>query len=48
MDYLVSDLNGIEKIELPTKLLFDIATARNSGYALTKFIILAEWSGSIC
>ena len=39
MDYLVSDLNGIEKIELPTKLLFDIATARNSGYALTKFIL---------
>ena len=39
MDYLLSDLNGIEKSELNTRLLFDIATARNSGHALVKFVL---------
>ena len=39
MNCLVSDLNGIDKNELTTRLLFDIATARNSGYTLAKFIL---------
>ncbi len=39
MNYLISDLNGIEKKELNARLLFDIATARNSGYPLAKFIL---------
>ena len=40
MNYLTSDLNGIEKKELASRLLFDIATARNSGYPLIKFILI--------
>ena len=39
MNYLISDLNGIEKKELSSRLLFDIATARSSGLPLAKFIL---------
>lgn len=42
MKYLTSNLNGIDKNELTSRLLFDIATARNSGYPLAKFILNNE------
>ena len=42
MSYLLSDLNGIEKNEINTRLLFDIATARSSNYPLVKFILNFE------
>ena len=44
MNYLLSDLNGIDKNEFSSRLLFDIATARSSAYPLTKFVLdKAEW-----
>ncbi len=42
MNYLLSDLNGIDKKELNSRLLFDIATARNSGCPLVKFVLSKE------
>ena len=42
MNYLLSDLNGIEKNELASRLMFDVATARNSNFSLLKFIIIKQ------
>ena len=42
MNYLSFDMNGIDSKELSAKLLFDIATARNSGFSLVKFILAKD------
>ena len=42
MNYLNFNLDGIDAKELSTKLSFDIATARNSGFPLAKFTFKNE------
>ena len=44
MNYLLSDLNGIDKNELQARLLFDVATAKGSGFPLVKFVLNANES----
>ena len=39
MNYLLSDLNEIDKNELQARLLFDVATAKGSELPLVKFIL---------